>query len=395
MNHARKKILFLTSRFPWPLDKGDKLRAYYFIKEISKHHDIYLFSLSSKKLSPSDIQQLAQYCKDIKIFYLSPLRILINLIYHLLFSYKPLQVGYFYHFGVNKSLKKYTDHVEPDLIFCQLIRMAEYVKNLKHVKILDYMDALSKGMERRYWNAHPAIKWAFKIETKRLKIYEHNIFSFFHFHTIISDTDRKCIMHALNDNITIVPNGVDTQKFARKIPPDPYTIIFPGNLSYPPNIDAAIRLATKIFPAISKEIPGSRLILCGSSPALPVKKLACENIIVTGWVENIVEYYEKASLMIAPLRLGSGMQNKILESMAMQVPCITTPMVNLSIGAKENEEILLAQTDEDFVQKAILLLKNESLRQKIAQNGYDLVKNQYNWQTKLEKLINIIEHGRS
>jgi glycosyltransferase involved in cell wall biosynthesis len=202
-------------------------------------------------------------------------------------------------------------------------------------------------------------------------------------------------MHALNDNITIVPNGVDTQKFARKNPPDPYTIIFPGNLSYPPNIDAAIRLATKIFPAISKEIPGSRLILCGSSPALPVKKLACENIIVTGWVENIVEYYEKASLMIAPLRLGSGMQNKILESMAMQVPCITTPMVNLSIGAKENEEILLAQTDEDFVEKAILLLKNESLRQKIAQNGYDLVKNQYNWQTKLEKLINIIEHGRS
>lgn len=388
--NRQKKIVLLTSRFPWPLEKGDKLRAFYMIKELSRRHEVYLFSISDKKIPEQDQLKLKPYCKEIQVIYLSGIRIIFNLLFHLLFSYKPLQVAYFYHYYVKRQWNRFFQQVQPDVVICQLIRMAEYVKETSALCILDYMDALSKGMERRYKKAGFLTRWAIKIETKRLKLYEHNVWNYFDHHLIISENDRHYIMHAENDKIKVVPNGIDFDKFCRKGEPEAYTLLFTGNMSYPPNVEAALYLARHIFPLIQKEYPQSVLYLCGADPVREIRKLKSHRIIVTGWVEDIVAYYEKSSILIAPLKLGSGLQNKILEAMAMHVPCITTPMVNAAIQARPDKEILLAEKPEEFLIQLKKLWDDAGFAQQLANNAYVFVKKYYHWEQNLQPLENII-----
>ncbi|MEQ8522968.1 MAG: hypothetical protein RIC15_12540, partial [Vicingaceae bacterium] len=147
----RKKVLFILSRFPFPLIKGDKLRAYYQIRELSKTCDVYLFALSDQRVSPADREALEPYCAGIKIFRLRWIEVLSSLIFHFLFSFKPVQVGYFYNSRTRKKMLKELRSLKVDHVFCQLIRTSEYGKYIDNIpKTLDYMDALSAGMQRRY-----------------------------------------------------------------------------------------------------------------------------------------------------------------------------------------------------------------------------------------------------
>ena len=142
-------IIYLTSRFPHPINKGDKLRSYYQIKELSKSHEIHLVSLSEKTISKKNILALKKYCKSITIYKMNLFKRIFNL-FKTLFNNKPFQVNYFYHSSIQKELNKKISDIKPDYIFCQLIRTAMYVKNNHTVpKIIDYMDSFSKGMERR------------------------------------------------------------------------------------------------------------------------------------------------------------------------------------------------------------------------------------------------------
>ena len=142
-------IIYLTSRFPYPINKGDKLRSYYQIKELSKSHEIHLISLSEKTISEKNILAVNKYCKTITIYKMVFFKRIFNL-FKTFFNNKPFQVNYFYHHSIQKKLNNKIDEISPDHILCQLIRTAMYVKdNYTNTKVLDYMDSLSKGMERR------------------------------------------------------------------------------------------------------------------------------------------------------------------------------------------------------------------------------------------------------
>ena len=143
------KLLFLTSRFPYPTNKGDKLRAYYQIKEISKQNEIHLVSLTDVHIKKNEVEHLEKYCKSITILYLPLWRRLLNLT-RAFFNNKPFQVNYFYTYSFQNKINKLIEEKKPDHIFCQLIRTALYMKDQHHIpSTLDYMDALSKGIERR------------------------------------------------------------------------------------------------------------------------------------------------------------------------------------------------------------------------------------------------------
>jgi len=171
------KIGVLLSRFPYPLEKGDKLRAFHQIKELSRTHEIYLCAISDKKVNETSLNQLLPYCKDIKVIRLNKFNIVRNLLIGLLFSKLPLQVAYFFKRSAQKEIQAFFANHRVDHIYCQLIRVSEYIKTLNTIpKTLDYMDVLSKGMERRIEKASILLKPFVKIETKRLKKYEHFIF---------------------------------------------------------------------------------------------------------------------------------------------------------------------------------------------------------------------------
>ena len=385
------KIGVLLSRFPFPLEKGDKLRAYHQIKQLAKENEIYLCCVSDKTVEPSHFEQLKPYCKDIKIIKLSKLTIILNLIKGLLFSKLPLQVAYFFKKSAKHSVIHFFRNHKVDHIYCQLIRVSEYVKDVNDIpKTLDYMDVLSKGMERRIEKSKAYLRPFVRIEASRLKKYEHFIFSSFQNKTIISEQDRDLIIHAQNQSIIIIRNGVDLDFFSPKKSDKKFDLLFTGNMSYAPNVDGVTLLVEEILPELWKKNPSITLAIAGASPNSKVQKLVQKNVTVTGWVDDIRDYYASSKLFIAPMQIGTGLQNKLLEAMAMQIPCITSPLANNALEATHRDNILISNSVQEYVMAILELLENQKLANNIAQNGHEFVRCNYDWKSttnQLEKLF--------
>lgn len=392
----RKKLVIMLSRFPFPLEKGDKLRAFHQIKELSKKYNITLIATTDSAIKKESIEQLRPFCVTIYIFRLSKISIAFNVLLQLLTN-KPFQIGYFYSSKNNARIRSILNELQPDHIYCQLIRVAEYVKNYHHCpKTLDYMDALSKGMERRIKNAPFYLKWFFKTESKRLAIYERQIFDYFEHHSIISEQDRELILHPKRKGIVCIPNGVDTTFFAPMTTTEKQAdLLFVGNMSYAPNIEAAKTIVNEILPQLSKQNTICSILISGANPPASISRLANNNplIEVTGWVEDIRLSYARGKLFIAPMFIGTGMQNKLIEAMAMGVPCITTPLANNAIGAIDKESIIVAETITEFCEAIKLLLNDKLLYEKIANGGRTFVINSFNWSSCTKKLENLFEKG--
>lgn len=384
------KIFVLLSRFPYPLEKGDKLRAFHQIKELSKKHEIILCALTDEKIAQSSIDILSKYCKHIEVIRLPKFKIYWNLLRQLLFTNKSLQVAYFYNLSAQNKIDRFLKKYEPDHIYCQLIRVTEYVRNSPIKKTLDYMDALARGMERRVEDAPFYFKWFLKTETTRLKRYEHFIYNDFDHAIIISEQDRKLIVNINNDDITVVPNGVDYNTYKQIELQKKYDLIFTGNMAYPPNVDSVVYLVNKIMPLVWKQQPTINLVIVGAKPTAKVLNLKSDKVTVTGWVEDISEYYSQSKIFVAPMQIGTGLQNKLLEAMAMKLPCVTSQLANNALGATHNESIMIGSNEEGYAQHIINLINDNQLSEHISQKGYQFVKENYTWEGStsiLEKLI--------
>ncbi len=389
----RKKLVFIVSRFPFPLEKGDKLRAFHQIKELSSTYSITLIATTDSKVSKESIEQLRKYCSTIYIFRLSKISIAFNLFVQL-FTKKPFQIGYFYSSKNKYRINKILDEIKPDHIYCQLIRVSEFVKNYHHCKkTIDYMDALSKGIERRIEKAPFYSKWLFKIESKRLAMYERQIFDYFENHIIISDQDRELILHPKKSTIKCIPNGVDNSFFETLNEEKKYELLFVGNMSYAPNIEAATYISTELLPILTNSIPTISFLISGANPHSSILKLAKNNsaISVSGWIDDIRTSYAQGKIFVAPMMIGTGMQNKLIEAMAMGIPCITTTLANNAIKATENESIIVANSKEEFIKAIEKLLSDSLFYSKIAEQGKLFVKANYNWKSTTKQLITIIE----
>jgi len=389
MASSKKTLLMTTSRFPFPLEKGDKLRAYHQIKELSKTYDIVLCSLTRTDIKQEWKNELQKYCKSIHIFKLNYLVILLNT-FKIIFTNKPFQIGYFYQKSIQKKINIILEKTKPSLIFCQLIRTSEYVKNIHSIpKTLDYMDALSSGLLRRAENAKLISKFILKLEGNRVKVYENKIFDYFNNHTIISKQDKKLIQHPLQKNITVIPNGIDDYFYNYKNPnlKKTYDLVFVGNLSYPPNIESCTYIITKLLPAFKAKGINLSVLLSGANPSPKVQKYnTLGNVTVSGWVDDIRESYLKGKIFIAPLFIGTGLQNKLLEAMALNTPCITTSLANNALGGESGSELIIANTLSEFVDGINLLLNNELTSKRITKNAQQFVKENFNWETSVNQI---------
>jgi len=364
------------------------LRAFNHIKQLSKRHEIILFALNDPNSPTNDkaVKVLEEYCSEVHIHNLSNFGIIANM-KRAFFLGLPLQVGYFYSTSAKAILKSLIERQKPDHIYCQLLRTAEYVKDITDIpKTIDYMDAFSKGVERRMPEAPFYLKPMLKIEYKRLLKYENKIMSWFNNASIISEQDRHHMNHPGKERIKIIPNGVDLEYFQPLEREKTCDILFSGNMSYPPNVDAAIYLVKKIFPIVLKERPNTRLVIGGTNPTRKVRALASGNVEVTGWVEDIRECYAKTVLFVAPMQTSIGMQNKILEVMAMKIPCITSNMANNAINAEVGQSILIGNNAQDYSHHIITLLNNAGMRDQLALSGHKFVTSNYSWEASTHEL---------
>ncbi len=388
------RIFVLLSRVPYPLEKGDKLRAFHQIKELSKKNEIILCALNP--LSGLDKQKafskLQPYCLSINFLDL-PIHVRYWNMLRALLGRLPVQTGYFYSNKAAKEINRLIETYKPDHLYCQFIRTTEYLKNSPIKKTVDYQDVLSHGIKRRMEKVSVFSKPVYDLEYNRLLAYEKAVFDIFDNKTIISIPDRNLIPHPDKEDIHVVPNGVDHSFFKPMDKEKKFDIAFTGNMGYPPNVDAAEFLANSIMPLVWLKLPKAKLLLAGASPAKKVCALENDKIKVTGWMDDIRDAYSSSRIFIAPMRIGTGLQNKLLEAMSMKVPSITTTLANDALAAKNDKEILVGNTAEELANHIIRLLNNKEDYNRIAQHGYDFVHANHSWEMATEKLHIIINES--
>ncbi len=381
------KIFILLPRIPYPLEKGDKLRAFNQIKQLAKHNEIVLCALNDNaKVSEQDaFRALQPYCQSINFIRFNKLQILLGLV-RAFFKGLPMQCGYFYNRKAAKKVNALIAKHKPDMLYGQLLRVAEYIRHKDIPKTIDYQDIFSYGMKRRADIASFVTRPIYNMEYRRLARYEAAIFDDFDVRTIISEPDRKLFPHEKRDEILIIPNGVDHDFFKPMEREKKYDLVFTGNMSYPPNVNAVEYLANEILPIVWKTRPETTLYIAGATPDPKVKKAASDKIIVSGWLDDIRDAYAQSRVFIAPMRIGTGLQNKLLEAMSMRLPAITSPLANASLGAKPDEEILIGSNAQEMAQNIISLLTNTEKAEQIAQAGFDFTNRVYDWGKATERL---------
>lgn len=386
------KLLVLTSRFPYPIEKGDKLRAYHQLRELGRRHEVILVALTMQPVTAAELEAVADLVQQVHVFPMSRLGLVWELGQCLLDG-RPAQVAYFYRRRIHQQIRALIAREGPDHIYCQLLRMADYVRDSPVPATLDYMDAFSVGMARRARESRPWLRPFFAWEARKVARYERAIFADFAHHTIISEQDRLHLPVPEPKCVLVVPNGIDLAHFAppEQAPTPRHDLVFVGNMGYFPNVRAARYLVEEVMPLVWARRPGTTVLLAGARPTAEVRALGrLPQVTVSGWVADIRDAYLDGRLLVAPLFTGSGQQNKILEAMALGQPCLTTPMVNNAIGAAPGADICLADRAEAFAQQIVDLLGDAARLQRVGQAGRSYVAQHFSWRRSVSLLEDLI-----
>ena len=394
----RLKLAVLTTRFPLPLNKGDRLRIYHQLGVLNEHFEIDLHCLSFREISQDEMVTLKSRCEQVTVHRLSWTKALFRMGWSL-FSRRPFQVLLFTERKLVKRIRSQIMAGNPDVLFAQMVRTAEYVKDLDAVPhILDIMDTLHAGAEREAelapWWKRPLLQE----EGRRLLRYEHRMPQYFDACTIISEQDRQLLPHPDKRHVHVVPNGVDTEFFSPDASPPQldgrksYDAAFCGNLGYAPNIVAARFLAKEVAPAFAR-IAGRplSLLICGAQPAASVLALQSNDVDVVGDVADIRSAYLSSPVFVAPMLVNTGLQNKLLEAMALRRACITTPRALAALGTFMEAAVATASDAAAFAAELHRLGSDEEALASMGHAGAELVQQHFTWHAASVTLVALLK----
>lgn len=371
------KILFLSSRIPFPPDRGDKVRTLFFLRSLANLGELCLVSLVDPKADAQAMQEMKKEFTDSHFVPHSRWRALLNMIRNI-FNRYPFQVAYYYNprlFGLLKELSIQRDF---SFIYCHLIRMVPYARLFSHDRVvLDYTDCISLEYSRSLEHLSFARRLFFRIEAKRTMDYELRVANLFRENWVISPVDIQVLGLKAHHRSIVMPNQV---RIPEQIPEMAFhnRLIFTGNMSVAHNVVAAVNLSKKIMPALLRKYPSLKLYIVGADPNPDILALDGENNTrVLGFVEDLYAELLKADIFVAPMYFSAGIQNKALEAMACGLPVVSTSNVAQSLDAQDEVDMMVADDNSEFVHKIEHLLENPEARDQIGRAGRALVLSKY------------------
>jgi len=382
-------ILLLISQLPYPADTGAKIRTFNLIKHLSKRHSITLVSFGDFGKEADKISNLRQFCREIEL----ALKKQINdymLAFKNLFSNYPYSVSKYYSGEISNLISKLLQAEKFDLIHCDSVQMSLNVLKFKNTpKILTEHNIESQIIKRLSENEPNVFKRAyFYIQYLKLKNYE--IFAAKRFDRVVtvSEEDKRFLAKYIPDgNISVVPNGVDTEYFKRNThdaignTPNEDSIIFTGSMDWLPNEDAVLYFCNEILPLIWQKNAGVKFYVVGRNPSAKITEFGKKDhrIIVTGTVDDVRPYMEKSKVFVAPLRIGGGTRLKILEAMAMEKAVISTSVGCEGLNVENGKNIVIVDKPDEFSARTVELLQNRELRTSLAVSGRALSEEKYDY----------------
>ncbi len=386
------KILIITPRIPYPPYRGDKLKIFNISKILCLRNEIKIISFLSRKNELTDLEKLKKTGIDIESIRLTRAKSLINLLQSLITN-NPLQISYYHSKKMHQRIQELISKEKYDVIYFHLINSIQYFFSTLEsnaLKVIDFTDATSLYLTRYIeFLKNPLRKLVFKHELKRIKKYEERV-NVFDTLFVCSPIDRNFLFERkIHTNIRLLLNGVDTETFKYvETEPQRGRIIFAGNMTYFPNIDAAIYFAKEIFPIILRKAPFAKFYIVGQQPPQEIKSLKSDKIIITGFVPNIAKEYMLSEVNVAPIRFGSGTLNKIIEPLALGVPTVATSLATKGFPNNLMRYLFTADNVIQFAELVVSLFGNENIRNGLMKESVKKISDMLSW----ENIVEDFEH---
>jgi len=381
-----KKLVVIASRFPYPIEKGDKLRLFHQLRSISSSFEIYLLALTDVKIEKKDKDVVSEFCKEVHLF---PINGKKNT-FKALWNGMPFQLAYFYNAQVHRMMETLIDNIQPDHIYYQLVRTKRYTFKNEIKKSIDVMDCFSKGYLLRAKAERGLMSVLYKLEGKRLKKAESNLAEYFDNQLVISQQDVDSLVKG--QKYHVMPNGIDTSFFKEdSLIEKVHDVLFVGNMGYEPNIYAVEFLHKEIFPLVQNLKPDTNFFIAGARPAERIKKLDEKQFKIGGWIEDIRDAYNQSKLFVAPIFGGIGQQNKVLEAMAMNKPCIISGVVAKGLDIPDIESMVtIADTASSFSESICEFLNGSKVFQAKQKKALDYLNNHRSWESVNKRLVKLL-----
>ena len=394
MAKNKKKILMLSSRWIYPLDAGYKMRIHYMAKVLSKLYKIDLFCLEPTGYLPQDTP-----FENIITFPLGKVKIAFNILKNFWKGW-PLQVSGYYDQQARDFLEKNIKNY--DIIYINHIRLAPYGFGLKKLCVIDYVDSISMNYRESEKFAKGLWKLFYKFESGRLLNIEEIALENYDLSLITSKVDKEYLLKnasgKLPQSLEVIPMGIreEVLNYPDTREEKPWIVML-GKMSYYPNYEGATFFIKEVFPILHKRFNWLELFIVGSNPPKGLRKFDGKNgIHVTGFVNDPWYYLGRSLLTVAPIRMGAGIQNKVLEAMALGKAVVGTNKAfqGLNMGI-DGKHFIRANDAKEFVEKISSLVENESIRKDIGLNAKNLVRDHFTWEVIGERLYNMISNLES
>ncbi len=380
-------VLLISRCPPFPLYHGDRLIPYHLARELSaRRHAIDLLAFYDNPADLAEIPRYEQHFRSVTLIR-EPRRSL--------FSYWlrarlpnlrfPRQAEGSWSAEMWRAIEAKLAQRAYDVVHLfggvQVYEYHHLVASLPNL-IVPY-ESYSLWLERAVQEAASPLERAVaRARHGMARRYERFMFDRYDRVVLLTDRDAEALkaLNPATPTVTI-PNGVDVDVFTPSgYEPDEPVLLFTGNYDYLPNLDAALRLARDIFPRVKQVVPEARLYLVGGNPPDALRAFASDDIAIPGRVPDLRPYFECSLIYVSPLRLGAGIKNKVLETLAMQTPLVATPLSCDGIPVEPGKHVLLANTDDEFVAQILTLMRTPRLRESLARNGRQLVEDHFTWQ---------------
>lgn len=393
-----RDLLFLAHRIPYPPDKGDKIRSWNMLGYLAKRYRVHLGCFVDDPRDHQFEPMLREICGECCFVRLNSrlarLRGLRGLA-----TGAPITLPYYWSSVLAAWANDVITRINPDTIFYFSSAMAQYARQGPAHRVIDFVDVDSQKWGE-YARRQPWPKsWIYGREGRRLLDFERDVAASMDASIFVSSAEEALFAElapALRGRLFHVNNGVDTDYFSpartyeRPFGPDVVPVVFTGAMDYWPNIDAVDHFARDILPALRERLPSITFWIVGSKPAAAVTALATlPGVVVTGRVPDIRPYLAHASVVVAPLRIARGIQNKVLEAMAMGRPVVASPQAADGIGGVHGREYLVADGAAAFVNHIFDHIKN-GLHASIGTQARNYVLTGYDWAGNLAKLDQIL-----
>lgn len=385
----------ITYGTPYPPHKGYQMIALEQIKRMQQNNiSISLFCIINdyKNIDKYENQYI-KYVDNVKYYFLSKKKMILNSL-KTLFNFKPFQVNMFNDNQIKKMMNIDMDYIDPDIVHIQTSRLALYY-NGGRFKVLDMVDLLSFNMLNRAKREKWYLKTVYYFEHLLMKQYEKNIIPKFDSIILVSESESSKIK-IKHDNIVINPiasNISSLNKYEYQSKSKDNIMVFHGNMGYYPNNEAMLYFINYLWQDVLKIYPDYKLLIVGKNPSKELMKYNnINNIIITGYVDDVSIYLQKAKIGIYPLNSGSGMQTKILEALSVGLPSIATVYATNGLQNLGNDTIIVVEKYKDILDNIRLLTENDVIRKKLSENGHKFISKNYSWDKNFEVLLKIYKN---